>query len=431
MAQYHITGGIPLTGHVPISGNKNSILALLPATLLASGPVTLTNVPIISDVTSVCDILKSLGVTVTGVGSATLVIDPTALQSRPIDPNLSKRVRSSIMFLAPLLAKFGQASLGFPGGDTIGKRAIGTHFDALAAFGATFTVNSDTISGQMTTPAGGDIHIFLDEASVTATENALIMAASHAGTTVISNAAREPHVSDLGNFLIKLGAKITGLGTNQLTILGQKQLGTTSYAVAADYIDAGTFAIAAAVTGGHLTLGPISPGDMHMILLYLSRFNVKYAWAKPDTLEIFPSDLQVDPEKLGIRQKFQTNLWPGFPTDLMSPLIVLATQAKGSVLMHDWMYETRMFFTDKLVSMGANITLCDPHRVIVTGPTKLVAHHTTSPDIRAGMSMLIASLCASGTSTIDHAETIERGYEHPVERLTALGAKITRSESHD
>lgn len=431
MAQYLVTGGNPLKGKVHISGNKNSILSLLPATIVASGPVTLTNVPIISDVAVACEILETVGATVSGVGTSTLTIDPTKAKPTPIPASLSRKVRSSIMFLAPLLARFGQVSLGFPGGDTIGKRAVGTHFDALSAFGAKFTVKAEDIVGHIPNPTQGDVNIFLDEASVTATENALIMAASHPATTIIKNAAREPHVVNLGKFLTKLGAEISGLGTNDIVIRGTKNLGSANHEVSFDYMDAGTFAVASAVTGGHITMSPVNQEDMHMILLYLSRFNVKYKWPQPDTLEILPSELKVDPEKLASRQKFQTNIWPGFPTDLMSPLIVLATQAAGTVLMHDWMYETRMFFTDKLVSMGANITLCDPHRVIVTGPTPLVARHTASPDIRAGMSILIATLCAEGVSTIDHAETIERGYEDPVKRLTALGAKIKRSDTHD
>ena len=428
MARYIVTGGIPLNGHASISGNKNSILALLPATLLANSPVTLHNVPQIADVAAVVKILEIIGCRITGLGTSTLTIDPSRIRNVVIPPELTKKVRSSIMFLAPLLARFGKAELGFPGGDTIGKRAIGTHFDALASFDTKFKVAPNLVSADFS-PAKKDVLVFLDETSVTATENSLMLAASLPVTTVIKNAASEPHVVDLGEMLIKMGAKVTGLGTNTITIIGVSTLQGTTHAVSFDYVDAGTLAIAAAVTGGTLTISPVNSADMHIILLYLSRFGIKYSWPKTDTLKIHPSQLSVDPEGLGIRQKFQTNIWPGFPTDLMSPLITLATQTTGTVLLHDWMYETRMYFTDKLIQMGANITLCDPHRVIVTGPTPLFGRHLPSPDIRAGMSLLIAALAALGQSEIDHVEIIERGHENPVGRLQALGAKITRVAS--
>lgn len=429
MAQYLVTGGTPLSGHVAISGNKNSILPLMAASTIAGGPVTLTNVPDIRDVAAMSEIMASLGAKITRTDS-TLTIDSSNLRSSTIDPALSQKLRASIILLGPLLAKFGQVSLGFPGGDVIGKRAIGTHLDALSSFGSQFDINDTIITGKISQKTS-TANIFLDEASVTTTENALIFAATQPITTVIDNAACEPHVVDLCNFLVKLGAKIDGVGSNRLTITGSTKLGAANYPVGPDYIDAGTFAIAAAATHGNITISPINPSDMRMILLYLSRFCVDSSWPAPDTLQISASSLSCDPEKQGIRQKFQTRPWPGFPTDLMSPLIVLATQATGSVLFHDWMYETRMFFTDKLVSMGANITLCDPHRVIVTGPTPLRGRHTASPDIRAGMSLLIASLAATGDSVIDHAELIERGYENPVSRFASLGAKITRADSHD
>ena len=418
-----------MTGHATISGNKNAILKLLPASLLADGPTTLKNVPQIRDVLVMVEIMQSLGAKITGIGTSTLVIDPTKVTKWQINPELSRRVRSSIMFLSPLLARFGKVEIGFPGGDVIGKRAIGTHLDALTTLGAKFQVGSDSITGRLT-PVKTDSHIFLDEASVTATENALILAASLPITTVIEDAAAEPHVRNLGEFLTGMGAVTTGLGSSLITIRGNSLLKAVTHQVCPDHMDAGTLAIAAAATGGEITISPIVRNDMHMILLYLSRLGVHYSWPKPDTLKILPSELSADPEKLGIRQKFQTRPWPGFPTDLMSPLIVLATQAKGTVLIHDWMYETRMFFTDKLVAMGANITLCDPHRCLVTGPTPLFGRHLASPDIRAGMSILIAALIAAGESRIDHAEIIERGYENPAARFSSLGAKITRVEDH-
>lgn len=430
MAQYLVTGGTTLTGHVAISGNKNSILPLMAASTIAGGPVTLTNVPGIRDVAVMSDILTSLGAKITRSDS-TLTIDSSSLRSSTIDPALSQKLRASIILLGPLLAKFGQVSLGFPGGDVIGKRAIGTHLDALTNYGCQLEINDTIITGKYSTKPTSPVEIFLDETSVTATENTLIFAALQPVTTIINNAACEPHVVDVANFLTRLGAKVEGVGSNRLTITGTTSPTSADFAIGPDYIDAGTFAIAAAATHGNITLSPVNPLDMHMILLYLSRFCIDYSWPAPDTLQISASSLSCDPEKQGIRQKFQTRPWPGFPTDLMSPLIVLATQTTGSVLFHDWMYETRMFFTDKLVSMGANITLCDPHRAIVTGPTPLRGRHTASPDIRAGMSLLIASLAATGDSVIDHAELIERGYEDPVSRFASLGAKITRADSHD
>lgn len=430
MAQFLVTGGTPLSGHVIISGNKNSILKLMAASLLADGPVTLANCPTIHDVAVMGEILTSLGAKLTGIGTHTITIDPAPVKNWEISPELSRRVRSSIMFLSPLLARFGKVKIGFPGGDVIGKRAIGTHIDALTALGAKLEVSPDYISGKFTPPKD-NINIFLDEASVTATENALILASALPVTTVIEDAACEPHVADLAKFLSQMGADIKGLGSNIITITGTKNLKATSHVVRPDYIDAGTFAIAAAVTKGNITIGPVDIMDMRMIFIYLQRFGVKLALKDADLFQVSPSTLSVDPEKLGIRQKFQTRTWPGFPTDLLSPLIVLATQTNGTVLMHDWMYETRMFFTDKLVAMGANITLCDPHRCLITGPTALVGRHLASPDIRAGMSMLIAALAATGNSVIDHAEIIERGYEDPAARFSALGAKITRVDRHD
>ncbi|MBI2008277.1 UDP-N-acetylglucosamine 1-carboxyvinyltransferase [Candidatus Amesbacteria bacterium] len=429
MAQYLVTGGTPLTGHVAISGNKNSILPLMAASTIAGDPVTLTNVPSIRDVAVMSEILASLGAKIT-TSDSTLTIDPTGIKSSTIDPALSQKLRASIILLGPLLAKFGQVSLGFPGGDVIGKRAIGTHLDALTNYGCRLEINDNIISGNYSAKPTTPVEIFLDETSVTATENTLIFSALQPVTTIIDNAACEPHVVDTANFLVKLGAKIDGLGSNRLTITGTTSPASANFSVGPDYIDAGTFAIAAAATHGQVSISPVDPPHLHLILLYLNRFGVKHK-ITGDTLEILPGELSADPEKLGIRQKFQTRPWPGFPTDLMSPLVVLATQATGSVLFHDWMYETRMFFTDKLVSMGANITLCDPHRVIVTGPTPLRGRHTASPDIRAGMSLLIASLAAAGDSVIDHAELIERGYEDPVSRFSSLGAKIRRADSHD
>ena len=426
MAQYVVQGGIPLTGHVTISGNKNSVLKLMAASLLAKGTTTLTNVPHIADVTVMAQILETLGCKITGGGTSTLTIDTTGLKFHRVDPQLATKVRASIVLLSPLLARFAKVELGFPGGDTIGKRGLGTHFDVLTTLGAKFTNTPLVIKGQLANKP--QANIFLDEASVTATENALMFAATLPQTTTIENAACEPHVVDLGQMLTKMGAKIQGLGSNTITITGSEKLKSVTHSVGPDYIDAGTFAIAAAATNGSITISPLKQSDMRMILLYLARFGIKYRWTKSDTLAILPAKLEFAREGHGVKHHFQTRPWPGFPTDLMSPLITLATQTNGTVLLHDWMYETRMYFTDRLILMGANITLCDPHRIIVSGPTPLFARHLPSPDIRAGMSLLIAALCAHGQSEIDHVEIIERGYEDPIGRLNSLGANIKRLE---
>ncbi len=425
MAQYIVTGGTPLKGDLWVSGNKNSILPLMAATLLASGTTILRNVPAIRDVEVMSEILTLLGAKINPSGTS-LKIDTSVVSKYQISPRLATRLRASIVLLGPLLARFGQVRLGFPGGDTIGKRGVGTHFDALSILGAKFDNSPLHINGRLDSPAKSPIRIFLDEASVTATENTLLLAASQPHPTIIENAACEPHVVDLGHMLTKMGAKITGLGSNMITVTGRKNLRPTEFSVGPDYLDAATFAMAAAATRGSVTIAPVHQPDLQMTLLYLSRLGVKYSWPKANTLQILPSRLIGPQEKFGVKYHFQTRPWPGFPTDLMSPLITLCTQVKGSTLLHDWMFESRMFFVDRLNLMGANITICDPHRIIVSGPTPLYGRHLPSPDIRAGMSLLIAALAARGRSEIDHVEIIERGYQDPVERLCKLGAKIER-----
>jgi UDP-N-acetylglucosamine 1-carboxyvinyltransferase len=426
MTSYIIKGGTKLSGHIDVTGNKNSILPLMAASLLIKGRTTLENVPRISDVEVMREILSLLGVKSDFKATHTLVIDSTARKYAAIPIELTGKLRASILLLGPMLAVFGDAEMGFPGGDVIGKRAISTHLDGLAKLGTTFALTSEKIVASLKKNTEKKQRIFLDESSVTGTENILLLAALLPNEVIIENAACEPHVVDLCEFLSKIGAKISGEGTNHLTITGITSPKETVFQkVGADYVDAATFAIAAAITHSRVTIGPIKPNEMEMILLYLSRFGVKYRWKMEEVLEILPSDLVVNTEGIGTRQKFQTRPWPGFSPDLMSPLIVLATQASGTALLHDWMYETRFFFTDKLVAMGANITICDPHRVLVTGPTKLHGRHLNSPDIRAGMSFVLAGMVASETTVVDHAELIERGYEDPVGRLKALGAEVS------
>lgn len=418
MSRFIIKGGSPLKGEIKVSGNKNAILPIMAATVLTSQKCILENVPQISDVTVMAKILEKIGAKVEGLGISRLIINTKNANRYSLDPELVKELRASILLLGPLLARFGKARMRHPGGCLLGRRAVGTHFDALRGLGAKIITGQDDYEAEVVQPRSANI--FLDEASVTATENAIMMASLIPGTTVIEDAACEPHVEDLANFLISMGAKIEGAGTNKITIRGVKKLNGASHRVLPDYIDVGTLAIAAAVTKGKIAIAGVREKDLSMILLYLGRMGVEFQ-IKDGTLKIFPSELVASATKI------QTRPWPGFPTDLMSPLIVLATQAKGTTLCHDWMYETRMFFIDKLITMGASITLCDPHRVLVVGPSKLRGKELESPDIRAGMALVVAALCAQGESVIDKIELIERGYEKIEQRLKSLGADIERT----
>lgn len=417
MAKFIIKGGKPLRGKIKVSGNKNAILPIMAATLLTTQECILENVPKITDVLTMGEIMEDIGVKIEGLGANRLVVNSKGVNKYSLKPQLVEKLRASILLLGPLLGRFGKAKLRHPGGCIIGRRAVGTHFDALEALGAKTIVGEEDYESEVKNlhPA----HIFLDEASVTATENAIMMASLVPGTTVIDDAACEPHVEDLANFLTTMGAKIKGAGTNRITVFGVKSLQGVRHQISPDYIDIGTFAIMAAVTKGKMVIEGIDPKHLRMILLYLGRMGVD--WRPED------KNLVISPSKLVAPQgKIQTRPWPGFPTDLMSPFIVLATQASGTTLCHDWMYESRMFFVDKLIAMGANITLCDPHRVLVSGPTKLRGKELESPDIRAGMALICAALCAEGTSVIGKIEIIERGYEDVEKRLKSLGANIKK-----
>lgn len=417
MAKFVIKGGKALSGEVKIAGNKNSILPIMAATLMAEGECVLENAPRIGDVLVLGGIMRDLGAKVEGLGTSRLVINTKGVNRHTLNPELVAQLRASILLLGPLLARFGKAKLRHPGGCMVGRRAVGTHFEALEKLGAKTVVGEEDYESELKNPRSG--YIFLDEVSVTATENAMMMASRIPGKTVIDDAACEPHVEDLADFLNLIGAKIEGAGTNRIVIYGVRKLKGVNFKIGPDYIDAGTFAIIGAVTKSKILIREVREKDLSMILLYLWRLGVK--------AEIEKGNLKISPSLLiGPSGKIQTRPWPGFPTDLMSPLIVLATQAQGTTLCHDWMYESRMFFVDKLITMGANITLCDPHRVLVSGPTKLRGKVLESPDIRAGMALVVAALCATGESTIGNAEVIERGYERIEERLRGLGAEIKR-----
>lgn len=416
MAKFIINGGVPLKGNIRIAGNKNSVLPCMAACLLTDEECILENVPQINDVSVLAEILQSLGVKIEGLGSHTLKINARNIKNSKLDPNLCAQLRASVLLLAPLLSRFGEISMPHPGGDIIGRRAIDTHVQALKALGAKFEESDGMYQFKSTEFKGGNV--FLAEASVTATENAILAASLASGETIIRNAASEPHVADLCNFLQKMGAKIAGIGSNFLIISGVSNLHGAKHKVCPDHIEAGTFAIASAATGGGVELVDINSSDLSMIFIILSKMGVKFKNTK-SSLRIFPS-------KLVSTEKIVTNIWPGFPTDLMAPMIVLATQARGATLLHDWMYESRMFFVDKLLSMGANVTIADPHRVLVYGPTPLKGQNLDSPDIRAGIALVTAALCAKGKSEIDKAELVERGYEKIEERLSALGADIRK-----
>jgi UDP-N-acetylglucosamine 1-carboxyvinyltransferase len=417
MAKYVIKGGRKLKGVIRVAGNKNAVLPIMAATLLTDQDCWLENVPRIGDVLTMGKILKDIGAKVEGLGTNKLKINTVRVKKYHLNPELVKQLRASILLMGPLLARFRKVRMRHPGGCIIGRRATGTHFAALQALGVKTITTREDYQADVKKPKAAEI--FLDEASVTATENAMMMASLTEGVTTIKNAACEPHVQDLGIFLNKMGARVKGLGTNRLVITGVKKLSGTKHRIVPDYMEAGSFAMMAAVTKSRLTISKIQAEDLKMILLYLGRMGLKYR-IEGRNLEVFPSHLKAPAGKI------QTRPWPGFPTDLMSPLIVVATQAKGTTLCHEWMYESRMFFVDKLISMGAEIILCDPHRVLVTGPSQLRGKNMETPDIRAGMALVIAALCAQGESTIAKAELIERGHEEIQSRLNSLGAAIKR-----
>jgi len=413
MSKFLVTGGRKLEGKISLSGNKNSVLKLIPAVLLADSPSTLTNVPDISDVAVVLRLIETLGAKVTRDGNS-VTIDPRGLSSFDLDPDLSAKFRASVVLAAPLLVKFGKAVVTPPGGDQIGDRFLDTHFSMMQKMGVEMVRRDGRFFLTWNKKKSGTI--FLEEASVTATEMALMMATSSSDITVIENAATEPHVTDLGKLLIKMGAKISGLGLGTLTVSGGKLKGV-EYKAMPDHIEGGTFVIASAITGGHIKIDDFIPEDHKMALINLSNMGVKFELSK-NSIEVFPSKL------VATRKKFKAQPWPGFPTDLMSPFIVLATQTQGTVLCHDFMYEWRMFFVDDLISMGANIFIADPHRVIVSGPTHLMSDRLFCKDIRAGISVILAALIADGRSEIENIEIVQRGYEKIDERLKSLGAEI-------
>ncbi len=417
MSKFIIEGGRPLNGEITVAGNKNAALPIIAATVLTDDDCYLENVPDIRDVRAMLELLRGLGKTVEKVQENHFKISGSVNKTE-IDPQIGGNLRASILFLSVLLARKGEVRLPPPGGCVIGRRKVDSHFDVLQAFGAKVQANDDGYTAVL--PYAKPANIFLKEASVTATENAMLLAAATWGDTIIDNAAGDPHITNLGMALSQMGALIQGAGTSHMRIRGFNELKGFKLRIVPDHIEAGTLAIAAACTGGRLVIHDAYRQHLMMPAYYLQQMGVKLNFKDDSTLELKPSTL------VSKAKKIQVGLWPGFPTDLMSPMIVLATQAKGTTLCHDWMYESRMFFVDKLIVMGAEITQCDPHRVLVNGPSALRGQELSSPDIRAGIALVIAALTARGPSVIDRVEIIDRGYENIMERLNALGANIRK-----
>ena len=417
MAKLEITGGKKLYGKIKIAGNKNAVLPIMAACLLTDEVCIIDNVPEISDVLVMTQLLSRCGVKIQKTQKK-LKISAKNFKNKVLPKELTEKLRASILLLGPLLTKGAEVKMGYPGGDIIGRRSLDVHIQVVKALGAKILEEEDFLTAKVNKLQGADI--FLEEASVTATENAIMAAVLAEGETVIRRAASEPHVVDLCNFLIKMGAKITGIGTNRLEITGVNKLFGATHSVRPDHIEVGTFATLAAVTSSKIEISPIVKEDLDMILLVLSRFGLKFT--------IFDDSLVISGGRLEAVEKVVVDVWPGFPTDLMAPMIVLATQAEGVTILHDWMYESRMFFVDKILSMGAKVEIADPHRVFVYGPTELRGQRLDTPDIRAGMALVIAACAAQEKSIIGNAELIERGYENIVGRLSALGADIKRIE---
>ena len=424
MSEYHIEGGFPIKGTIKVSGNKNAALPCIAASILTSEPVTLHNIPDIADTGVMLEILKALGASVKSAGKNSWTIHAKDIKQNDIPPELSKKIRASSLFAGPLLARCGKAVMPPPGGDVIGRRRLDTHFLALTELGA--RVNID---GRFTFTANklAGTDLFLDEASVTATENALMAAVLAKGKTIITNAACEPHVQDVCRMLNSMGAKISGVGSNILTIEGVKELKGCEFRIGADFMEIGSFIGLAAATKGSIEIEGVKDCDLRPIKLSFGKLGIH--WETDGDILRVPAaqEMQINTDLGGMIPKIDDAPWPGFPPDLTSIMTVVATQVKGTVLIHEKMFESRMFFVDKLIGMGARITLCDPHRAVVSGPCLLHGdEELSSPDVRAGMAIVIAALCARGNSIIRNVYQVERGYERLTERLKSLGAQIER-----
>jgi UDP-N-acetylglucosamine 1-carboxyvinyltransferase len=423
MEKFVIEGGQPLSGTVLPAGNKNAALPILAAALLTEEELVIRNVPRIRDVDAMLALLVDLGVSVTWRDEHEVALQAETVDGE-VDAELASRIRASFLLAGPLLARTGKVSMPSPGGDVIGRRRLDPHLDALAALGARVSVDRGY---EMIAPDGlRACDFFMDEPSVMGTENTLMAAALTPGTTTIRNAASEPHVQDLGRLLISMGAEIDGIGSNVLTVHGRDRLGGARHTIAPDHIEVASFMALAAVTGGDLRICGTVPEDLKMIRMVFERLGLESHQDGTDLLVPPEQRLRVRDDAGDAIPKIDDGPWPAFPADLTSIALAVATQAEGTILIFEKMFENRLFFTDKLTSMGARIVLCDPHRAIVSGPSRLHGERVESPDIRAGMAMLIASLCADGVSEIGNVGQIDRGYERIDDRLRALGARIER-----
>jgi UDP-N-acetylglucosamine 1-carboxyvinyltransferase len=420
-----IEGGRPLDGSVRVAGNKNAALPIIAAALLTDEPVTLSNVPAIRDVETMLELVADLGVDVFSTGDGQVRIHAAELRKHELDEELCTRIRASILLAGPLLARWGEAIVPPPGGDVIGRRRLDTHIHALTQLGADIQVNRRF---HMRTARLAGASLFLDEASVTGTENAVMAAALAEGETIIGNAACEPHVQDLCRFLVSLGADIEGIGSNVLRVRGVDRLQGGEWRICPDHIEVASFIGLGAITDGEIMIEDVVPEHLAAVWPSFERLGVSCRVEGRSIRVPGRQQLAVQDDIGSQIPKIEDGPWPAFPADLTSIAVAVATQARGTILIFEKMFENRLFFVDKLVGMGARIILCDPHRAVVSGPSRLYGERLTSPDIRAGMALLIASLCAEGTSIIGNIREIDRGYERIDERLRALGASIERTE---
>ena len=424
MEKFLIDGGVPLSGTMVPAGNKNGALPILASSVLTDEEVLVRNVPRIRDVDAMLAILRAIGVEVSWRGQNEVALCAAGVSDCVVEQELAELIRASFLLAGPLLARFGRAVMSPPGGDVIGRRRLDPHLDAFRTMGASVECGRDIV---LSAPRGlQPTDVFMDEPSVMATENALMAAALTPGTTVIGNAACEPHVQDLARMLLKMGADIQGIGSNVVTVNGAERLHGCEHEVAPDHIEIGSFMALAGVTGGELRIKDTVPGDLRMIRLVFRSIGLHSELDGNDVIVPGGQKLVTRADVGGYKCKVQDGPWPAFPADLTSIAVALATQAEGSILVHEWMFENRLIFTDKLILMGADIVMCDPHRAIITGPRRLRGERVESPDIRAGMAMLLAALCADGRSEIGNIRQIDRGYERIDERLRELGARIER-----
>ncbi len=422
---FRVTGGVPLKGTVRPAGNKNAALPILASTLLADGPCEVVNVPRVRDVDALLALLQELGARYEWTGANAVSIDPSGVRSRRLDPELCSQLRASILLVGPLLARFGEVTLPPPGGDVIGRRRLDTHFLAFDALGVEVTIGVDY---KLETRGLSGAEIFLDEPSVTATENALLAAVLARGRTVLQNAATEPHVQDLARALTAMGAQIEGIGTSNLIVDGVAEVRGARLEVGPDHVEIGSFIGLAAVTDGEITIEGVRPDDLRSILLTFERLGVRPRFDGDRLVVESAQERRIHPDSGGHIPKIEDGPWPAFPADLTSIAVVVATQCDGIVLIFEKMFESRLFFVDKLVALGARLVLCDPHRVVIAGPSRLRGGVVESPDIRAGMAILLAALAAEGESMIHNIGQIDRGYERIDARLRALGAQIERED---